>query len=74
MQKQLSLFSNEPINVSNSFGELCPSLLKEWDYERNKYLSPYSFGCGSSKKVWWKCPNGHSYFSNISNRARRKDK
>lgn len=32
-----------------------PSLLKEWNWNKNKGISPYSIGCGSSKKIWWKC-------------------
>lgn len=32
-----------------------PSLLKEWNWNKNIGISPYSIGCGSSKKIWWKC-------------------
>ena len=28
-----------------------PSLLKEWNWNKNKGISPYSIGCGSSKKI-----------------------
>lgn len=37
-----------------------PELLKEWDYEKNK-LTPQEVLSGTRKKVWWKCPEGHSY-------------
>lgn len=32
-----------------------PTLLNEWDWEKNKDASPYSIGYASTKKVWWKC-------------------
>nr|WP_302945500.1 zinc-ribbon domain-containing protein [uncultured Prevotella sp.] len=32
-----------------------PNLLKEWNWDKNKCISPNSIGCGSNKKVWWKC-------------------
>ena len=32
-----------------------PEIAKEWNYEKNKLVSPYDYTIGSSKKVWWKC-------------------
>lgn len=32
-----------------------PSLLKEWNWNKNDNISPYTIGAGSSKKIWWKC-------------------
>lgn len=32
-----------------------PNLLNEWNWDKNKDISPYSLGYGSCKKVWWKC-------------------
>ena len=43
-----------------SFGDNFKNLLYEWDYTKNK-LSPYEISYGSNKKVWWICPNNHSY-------------
>ena len=37
----------------NDFATLCPDLLKEWDYEKNKFVDPHKIGIGFSKKVWW---------------------
>ena len=45
-----------------------PEVAKEWDYEKNYPLRPENIMPGSSKKAWWICPNGHSYYSVISNR------
>ena len=47
-----------------------PSLLKEWDYEKNAGLKPEQFVPGSGKRVWWKCPVcGYSWPAPIRKRA-----
>ena len=48
----------------NDLLTICPDLVKsEWDYEKNEKegIYPDLVGFGSSKKAWWKCPEGHSY-------------
>ena len=53
-----------------SFGELYPDLLNEWDYEKNKNITPYDFKPFSSVRVWWKCSKcGREWQTSISNRA-----
>ena len=42
-------------SVKRSIAELFPLALKEWNYEKNGKLSPYSFKPNSNIKVWWKC-------------------
>ena len=54
----------------NAFGKSHPELLLEWDYEKNTPLLPDYFSSGSSVKVWWKCKEGHSWQTTISNRCR----
>ena len=49
------------------------NILDEWDYSRNDEASPDSTAYASSKKIWWKCPNGHSYYSRVGNRVFRGD-
>lgn len=46
-----------------------PEIAKEWDYEQNKPLTPNHCSPGSQRKVWWICPKGHSYNSQILNRT-----
>lgn len=48
-----------------------PELLKEWDYEKNNKLglTPDTVSYGSAKKVWWKCPKGHSYLMGLNSRT-----
>jgi hypothetical protein len=38
-----------------------PKLATEWDYPKNKGLTPDSILAGTSKKVWWKCVKGHEW-------------
>lgn len=45
-------------------------LMTEWNWEKNNKLNfdPTKLTCGSGKKVWWLCKNGHSYQSTIARR------
>ena len=45
-----------------------PILSKEWNYEKNKGLTPEVVTPNSSKKVWWKCTNGHEWQARIDSR------
>ena len=38
-----------------------PKLIKEWHPTKNGELKPDKITYGSKKKVWWSCPEGHSY-------------
>lgn len=44
-----------------------PKLSKEWDYEKND-LTPADVTECSSKKVWWKCKNNHSWAALVYSR------
>lgn len=46
-----------------------PVLVKEWDYEKNGNLLPSQVNCGSHRKVWWKCSEGHNWQATIANRC-----
>lgn len=47
-------------------------ILQQWS-SKNKELNitPYEVSSGSHKKVWWKCPKGHEYIMDISQKIRR---
>lgn len=51
-----------PLSVSHS------DLVAEWLTDKND-LSPDRVSKGSTKKVWWKCPNGHEYEARIDHRT-----
>ena len=51
-----------------------PRIAKEWDYEKNGELKPSQVMSGSNRKVWWICPNGHSYLCGVIYRTKRGEK
>ena len=50
-------FATETNNLASKY----PELLREWDEQRNSGLAPADFAPNSSKKVWWRCANGHRW-------------
>jgi very-short-patch-repair endonuclease len=48
-----------------------PKLVNEWHPTKNGNQIPSDFSAGSSKKVWWQCPEGddHEWPTAISNRT-----
>ena len=44
-------------------------LLDEWDYEKNKDITPTAISRNSMKSVWWKCSLGHSWKAKIYERT-----
>lgn len=53
------------IKGENDLKTLYPEIVKEWDYEKNGILGPEHYLPRSGKSVYWKCPNGHEWKSNI---------
>lgn len=53
-----------------SFADYKPELLKEIDIDKSKGFDPKKIGKSSTKKIWWKCKNGHSYYTSIGSRTR----
>lgn len=60
--------SNRRVGYGNSLGDKRPDLLLEWDVERNT-LDPFQITTGSSKNAFWRCKEGHSWQSPVSNRS-----
>ena len=52
----------------NDLASQCPSLAKEWDYEKNNVLTPSDVTTYSQAKIWWKCAYGHSWKTTVSHR------
>ncbi|MBR2848255.1 MAG: zinc-ribbon domain-containing protein [Clostridia bacterium] len=52
----------------NDLQAVNPILAKEWNYEKNNGLTPTDVMPNSSKKVWWKCSNGHEWQATIGSR------
>ena len=70
LSKARGNFQKAIVLQRGSLAETNPELAKEWDYEKNKGLTPDLISSGSNKKVWWRCKYGHSFCSLISNRKR----
>lgn len=65
--------SGQKICKCTSFGSNYPELLKEFDYEANMHIDPYSLSCGSIQKVSWKCSKcQHKWCVPIRNRTRNE--
>ena len=45
-----------------------PEMASEWDYDKNDIL-PTQITYGSTKKVYWKCKEGHSWYAKINSRT-----
>lgn len=48
--------AGKKIAPGNSLADLYPELAKQWNYEKNGDLTPYDITTGSSRKIWWICP------------------
>ncbi len=58
--------SNESTLLSNIF----PDLYKEIDENKNKNIDTRVLTVGSSKKIWWRCEKGHTWFQNVDTRVK----
>lgn len=47
---------------NNSFGDLHPELIKEWNYSKNEGLTPFDIKPKCNKHFWWVCSKcGHEW-------------
>lgn len=54
-----------------SFAALHPDVMREWDYEKNCGIDPFTLTPATSKKMWWKCVAGHSWLAAVQSRSRK---
>ena len=58
-------------DIEDSLAKQRPDIAEQWDYEKNKPLTPEMFSYGSNDKVWWKCTVcGKSYKTSINHKNR----
>lgn len=62
--------------MSESLKEYCiryarKDLLRQWHPDKNGTMIPDQIPCGSQKKVWWRCEQGHEWESAPYERAKR---
>ncbi len=55
--------------LENSLATKFPEIANEWHPTKNGNLKPENFSYGSREKIWWLCPNGHSFQQLITNRT-----
>ncbi|PDZ94945.1 hypothetical protein CON36_31100 [Bacillus cereus] len=56
------------VSKDNCLATMNPELAKEWNYEKNKELTPELVTAVTGKKVWWKCSYNHEWEASIRNR------
>lgn len=58
------------ISGENDLATKHPELIGEWHPTKNGELTPSMVTCGSGKKVWWICKNGHEWPAYIKHRSK----
>lgn len=68
-KKGCPICDGRQIGKYNTLAYKFPKIAKEWHPTKNGNLKPSDVSYASSKKVWWKCLQGHEYYSSIGNRT-----
>ncbi|MBQ7147678.1 MAG: zinc-ribbon domain-containing protein [Pseudobutyrivibrio sp.] len=55
MQQYIKVLHDKSIAVRH------PEAIKEWDFEKNKNITPEMVNATSNKNYWWICEKGHSF-------------
>ncbi|WP_051145372.1 zinc-ribbon domain-containing protein [Butyrivibrio fibrisolvens] len=56
---------NKVLTGYNDFAARCQDKMKMWNYEKNTNIQPDQIYYRSSKKIWWKCDNGHEWEARV---------
>ena len=59
---------NKVLPGYNDLATRLPGVAESWDYERNGNLTPQMVTAKSSRRVWWRCKNGHEWLAKIDSR------
>lgn len=57
------------IDETNCLANTYPEIAKEWNYNKNKNITPYDISPYSNKKYWWVCEKGHEWKVSVNNRV-----
>lgn len=57
----------------NDLATIFPDISKEWAPYANPHLSPEQVTPGSSKRVLWRCEQGHLWSATVNDRTHRKN-
>ena len=61
---------NKVLQGYNDLQTVNPFLAEEWNCEKNGNFKPIDFTANSSKKVWWRCAEGHEWQAEICSRSK----
>ena len=64
--------SGNKVGNDNNLVIKFPEIANEWHPTKNVGLLPDKVTYGSTKKVWWLCPKGHSYYQHIYSRTGKR--
>lgn len=53
----------------NDLASTCPAIAQQWDLAKNAPLTPAACAPASNRRVWWRCPLGHSYQAAVGART-----
>lgn len=71
-RQAITALCNRP-NIENSLAYFYPELAKAFHPSRNENLKSTDISYGSSRKIWWLCPNcGHEWSASPHNRTKGK--
>jgi hypothetical protein len=62
--------SGRAVNHENCLQTVKPSLATEWNYKKNKNITPEDVSLFSNQKVWWICEKKHEWKARIASRAK----
>jgi DNA-directed RNA polymerase subunit RPC12/RpoP len=70
-KKGCGVCANRIVGPENNLAFINPDLATQWHPTRNGDLTPSDVVPGSARKVWWKCPRGHSWRATLVTRHRQ---
>lgn len=62
--------SNKRVSVTNALATVAPRVASEWHPTKNGTLTPHDLTPGAHRKVWWRCPFGHTWQAMVKARTR----
>lgn len=57
------------VNHTNSLAAIFPKIAEDWHPTKNGDLTPHDVTCGSEKRAWWTCDEGHEWETAIITRC-----
>lgn len=72
LDRKCAVCANRQVQIGvNDLASFRPDLALEWDTKKNGNLLPTDVTYESTRKAWWLCLKGHSFYSQINFRSTR---